>query len=311
MEFFSSNGGKPEMTKPPRISIVTPSFNQGEFLEECIDSILCQNYPDLEYIIIDGGSKDNSVEIIRKYEKHLAYWVSEPDKGQSHALNKGFAKATGEVMAYINSDDKYFPWAFKTVGGLFRDFPEVDWLTSTCYLCWNAEGDPIPGWYFPGVMRSDFFEGRTLGNSNDFLGWIQQESTFWRKSLWEKTGSHITETLHYAMDFEMWARFYEHAYLYSVAMPLGGYRFQAKQKTASGIGKYYEEAAGILAEHRKRGKTEIKDHLQKTLKYNHGSQSWFIGTNEGIIQTMSDAMKSNSGTYHPLLQRLLNRWRSR
>ncbi len=92
----------------PKISIVTPSFNHAQFLEETILSVITQNYPNLEYVIIDGGSTDGSVDIIKKYEKHLTYWVSEPDNGHGDALNKGFAKSTGEIMAWINSDDKYY-----------------------------------------------------------------------------------------------------------------------------------------------------------------------------------------------------------
>src|SRR5215204_5758135 len=109
----------------PKISIVTPSYNQAEFIEETILSVINQNYPNLEYIVIDGGSTDGSVEIIKKYEQYFSYWVSEPDKGHADALNKGFAKATGEVMAWINSDDKYFPWTFATVAEVYSQFPEV------------------------------------------------------------------------------------------------------------------------------------------------------------------------------------------
>jgi glycosyltransferase involved in cell wall biosynthesis len=109
----------------PKISIVTPSFNQGRFIEKTILSVIEQDYPNLEYIIIDGGSTDESVEIIKKYEKHLAYWVSEPDRGQSHAINKGFERATGEIFGWLNSDDWYHPGALKALAEAFAANPEA------------------------------------------------------------------------------------------------------------------------------------------------------------------------------------------
>ena len=111
------------MSELPRISIVTPSYNQGRFIEETIQSVLGQGYPNVEYIIIDGGSTDNTVEIIRKYAKHLTYWVSEPDRGQSHAINKGLARCTGDLFGWINSDDVLMPGALEVVAEAWRRRP--------------------------------------------------------------------------------------------------------------------------------------------------------------------------------------------
>ena len=103
----------------PAISVITPSFNQGRFIEETIVSGLDQGYPNLEYLIVDGGSRDGTVDTIRKYERHLAYWVSEPDRGQSHAINKGFQRATGEIVTWLNSDDLLMPGSLSRIAGLF------------------------------------------------------------------------------------------------------------------------------------------------------------------------------------------------
>ena len=110
----------------PTISLVTPSYNQASFLEETIRSIHDQNYPALEHVIVDGGSTDGSIGIIRRHRSRLADWVSEPDRGQYDAINKGFARTSGEVMCWLNSDDKYLPWTLSVVGELFRVFPDID-----------------------------------------------------------------------------------------------------------------------------------------------------------------------------------------
>ena len=227
-----------------KISVVTPSFNQGRFLEKTICSVLDQGYPDLEYIIMDGGSMDNSLEIIRKYEDHLTYWQSSPDNGQYDAIQSGFEKSTGEIMAYLNSDDVYFPWTLRVVGEIFAKFPEVEWLTTSCTSATPPDGQ------FPLLFnrynrsRRRFFETRgKLLRRRDF---IQQEATFWRRNLWEKAGARLDTQLKYAGDFELWSRFYQYTGLVTVHIPLAMFRIHAEQKTTL-LEQYIAEAESVLA----------------------------------------------------------------
>jgi glycosyltransferase involved in cell wall biosynthesis len=236
------------MDKPfPTISIVTPSYNQGQFLEEAICSVLSQNYGSVEYVVIDGASSDDSAEIIRKYADRLTYWVSEADKGQYDAINKGFARTTGEIMAWLNSDDKYTPWALTVVADIFRSFPHVEWITSVHPIRWNARGQAVVVDFTGGFNRQSFFQGGNFpGKGSHGRRWIQQESTFWRRSLWERAGGRLDCSLDVAADFELWARLFEHANLYGVSALLGGFREHGDQKSVHQREQYLREADQTL-----------------------------------------------------------------
>lgn len=185
----------PDGSPWPKISIVTPSFNQAQYLEETIRSVLLQNYPNLEYIIIDGGSTDGSVEIIKKYEPWLTYWVSEPDRGQSHAINKGFNRSTGEIMAWINSDDCYLPCAFGVIIETFLSNPDTLWVAGQTNFV-DAVGNIRPGWGKPKEEIERWFVGPT----------VMQPGVFWLRQLWEKTGK-IDENFNDSFDYDLWFKF--------------------------------------------------------------------------------------------------------
>ena len=194
----------------PRISIVTPSYNQGQFLEATIRSVLLQGYPDLEYIIIDGGSNDGSVDVIRKYEKWLSSWISEKDAGQADAVRKGFDRCTGDIAAYLNSDDMYLPGALRRVAARFGQ-------------------DPVPDVVYGNLYRIDEFD--CVGEEHrqtPFMQWgflcggffLHQPSTFWRKNAADRVGG-IDPDYVFDLDTDLFhrlamanARFsFEHAFL--------------------------------------------------------------------------------------------------
>jgi glycosyltransferase involved in cell wall biosynthesis len=230
-----------------RISLVTPSYNQGRFLEETVHSVLEQNFAGLEYIVIDGGSTDQSREIIQRHGDRLAYWCSEPDAGQYDAINKGFARSTGEVMGWLNSDDKHTPWTLSIVAEIFQAFPEIEWLTTLFPLRWDIRGRAVRCSQRHGFSRSAYMAGENLPIGKWFApGWLQQESTFWRRSLWERAGGRIDTGWKVAADFELWQRFFQHAELYAVDTPLAGFRQHGDQKTNQLKNEYQREAMDIL-----------------------------------------------------------------
>lgn len=179
----------------PRISIVTPSYNQAHFLEETLRSVLLQGYPNLEYMVIDGGSSDGSVEIIRKYGQYLSLWVSEPDAGQANAISKGFRHATGDALAWLNSDDFYVQNALKRVGLFFGANPEVDVLLGS--FAWADVNGRITHCFQPPVPKPWF-----MRRGKCYFG---QQSTFIRSPAYRRSGG-VDESLHFLMDLELLLR---------------------------------------------------------------------------------------------------------
>lgn len=195
-------GKKPAPVAPPgktwpKISIVTPSFNQGPYIEKTIRSVLLQGYPNLEYFIIDGGSTDGSVDIIKKYEPWLDYWVSEKDRGQSHAVNKGFQRATGELLGWLNSDDWYADGALFTAAAAYLDDPAVGAVYGQGHIV-DKFGAVT---HTPKLMPIDKQSLLEWANGSDFM----QPSCLFTKKAWLDCGP-LDEGLHYSLDVDLWLK---------------------------------------------------------------------------------------------------------
>lgn len=220
----------------PKISIVTPSYNQAQFLERTILSVLNQNYPNLEYIIIDGGSTDGSVDIVKKYEKYLSYWVSKKDKGQSDAINKGFAKSSGEIVAWLNSDDVYInKEAISLVVKTFEKYPDADVVTANGMII-----DEKDKWVQPIILKRERLCYKHLKWSDSIL----QPATFFKRKVIEDLLCDIT--LHYAFDWDLFIRMIEKYNFFPLDEIISGYRIYESNKTTSGGLKRVDEIVEVI-----------------------------------------------------------------
>lgn len=209
----------------PRITIVTPSYNQGQFIEETIRSVLLQGYPNLEYIIIDGGSTDNSAEIIRKYEPWLAYWVSEPDQGQTHAINKGFSRASGDILAWLNSDDFYYPHTLHTIANTFSLQKDAGLIYGTAAIV-NKDGQELSIYptrqIRPDVWRMQYWKH-----------WpVPQPAAFVSRTAYDDLGG-LDESFNFSLDYEWFNRIADKYSAYYIDKTLATYRIHSDSKTST------------------------------------------------------------------------------
>lgn len=213
---------KPALTNPPVISVVTPSFNQGPFLEQTIKSVLDQEYPRLQYVIQDGGSNDETATVIETYRDKLHRAEMRKDNGQAHAINLGFAHTSGEIMAYLNSDDLLLPGTLHTVAKYFEDHPDVDVVYGHRIVI-DEHGDELGRWILP-------------QHNTEVLKWadyIPQETLFWRRRIWEKVGG-IDESFRFAMDWDLLLRFEDAgAKFHRLGRFLGAFRVHRSSKTVT------------------------------------------------------------------------------
>jgi glycosyltransferase involved in cell wall biosynthesis len=235
----------------PRITIVTPSYNQAGYLEETIRSVLLQGYPNLEYFIMDGGSTDDSVEIIKKYEPWLAGWVSEKDKGQSHAINKGFSRATGEWLGWLNSDDSFAPYALFNLLKTAYD-TQADFVYGACVrFSMTPRAKPFP---ILKILGPRAFDLETLR----MVDLIDQPATLWRQKVFEKCGP-LAEDLHFVFDWDYFIRCAQQTKSAVCPRPVAAYRFHESNKTSGLDIRRTEELIGMSLKY-------LPAHLRKRFK---------------------------------------------
>lgn len=227
----------------PKITVVTPSFKSADTIEATIQSVLSQKYPNLQYIIVDGAG-DAASEVIRRYEKDLFFWESKKDDGQYDAIIRGFTLGDGDVLFWLNADDKLLPNALLTVGQIFSQLPQVQWLSSTKPGLWDAFGALAAVSSLPGFSKNAFLDGFYLPGTRRRGHWIQQESTFFTKTLWQQVGSSFP-SYELAGDFALWCQMYRHAELYGCAYPIGGFRLRRGQRSED-MARYKREAQAAL-----------------------------------------------------------------
>jgi glycosyltransferase involved in cell wall biosynthesis len=254
----------------PQISIVTPSFNQGRFLGATLESVLGQSYPSLEYVVMDGGSEDNSVDLIKQRASELAFWRSEPDRGQAAAINEGFARCSGLIFGWLNSDDLYTPETLSQVASLLgpiADQPAV--LYGACELFHDPKGSreirPALPFDLEMLQITDYFD---------------QPSVFWTRAVWELVGS-LDESLHYAFDWDWFLRAAKSCKFVRSDQVLARYRLHSEHKSRTGGEKRWTELVEVVKRH---SPQRVIDHYR--FLTNHPIAYWWLNKRMRCAQAL-------------------------
>lgn len=226
----------------PRITIITPSYNQGRFIKKTIDSVLNQRYQNLEYVVVDGGSTDSTLSVLRSYGKKIK-WISKKDKGQSNALNKGLRMTNGEIVGFINSDDYLLPGSLQKIGKIFNEFSDVKWLSGRC-LTVDENGCEVRSLI---TLYKNFLARFSSQKLLFVANYISQPATFWRRALIydEKIGL-FDEKLHYSMDYDYWLKLYAKYSPYIISDVLACYRVHQQSKAVTSPRKQFEAEYTIV-----------------------------------------------------------------
>jgi glycosyltransferase involved in cell wall biosynthesis len=248
----------------PKISLVTPSLNQGEFLEQTIDSVLSQKYPNLEYLVMDGGSSDNTLDILRSCSDQVK-WISEKDKGQTDAINKGLQRASGEIVGYINADDLLLPGALEKVARAFMEHAETMWVTGKCRIITETGQETRK----PITAYKNFWLRMHRSSLLLITDYVSQPATFWRASLLGELG-YLDESLHYALDYEYFLRLNGRYPLVILPEYLAAFRVHSQSKNASAFHKnvYVDEDRIAVYRHTN----------SKTIRTLHNIHRWLMTT---------------------------------
>jgi glycosyltransferase involved in cell wall biosynthesis len=251
----------------PKISIITVCLNMVDYIEDTIKSIILQSYENLELIVIDGGSTDGTVEVLEKYKDKINRLIVEPDDGQYYAIQKGLDISTGDIVAWLNADDIYYPWTLSIVGEVFSKFESVDWIIGLpSYI--NESGQCVRILNQAAAYPQKYI--RNGWHRTHLACYLQQESMFWRKSLLAKAGGLNTD-LKYAADFELWTRFARFSDLVSLTTPIASFRLREGEQKSSKGKSIYKEEVRITCKRLKKA-PRIWDYIASKSEY----ASWFV-----------------------------------